>query len=158
MQNAALIRLLAALSVVCPAVAQACGELRFNAGKGLPFQSYIAPRPADVLIVYSDALQDDYLAALEQAGHRLKIVANPAAVAEALREQHYDIVIAAYDSVDAVTPQVASVLEMPSVLPIVARSMRKDPQVTGRFEQILLDSASLGQYLTAINKLVNRLP
>jgi hypothetical protein len=139
-----------------PTAAQACGELRFNAGRGLPFQSYMAPRPADVLVVRGDAIQDGYLEALQEAGHRLTIVADADAVAAELRKQHYDVVIAAYDAIDSVSPQVAAVSATSRVLPIVERALRKNPQVVSRFSEVLLDNASLGQYLTVINKLLGR--
>lgn len=155
MNNTAFVRFLVpALLTLVPVAAQACGELRFNAGRGLPFQSYIAPRPADVLVVLGDAIQDGYLEALEEAGHRLTIVSNADAVATELGKRRYDIVIAGYDALDAVTPQVDSAPDSPRLLPVVARALRKDPLLLSRFSEILLDGASLGQYLTVINKVV----
>jgi hypothetical protein len=160
MTNATIVRFLVpTLLALTPVAAQACGELRFNAGRGLPFQSYISPRPADVLVVRGEAIQDGYLEALQEAGHRLTIVATVDAVAAELRKQHYDVVIAGYESVDAVSPQVAAASATARVLPIVQRALRKDPLVVTRFSEILLDNASLGQYLTVINKmLVSRAP
>jgi hypothetical protein len=143
----------ASLALVPVAAAQACGELKFNAGRGLPFQTYLAPRQADVLVVASEAVQTSYLEALEQAGHRLKVVASADEVAAELQQHHYDIVIAAYEAIDSIEPQVAGAANSPRVLPIVARSMRKSPLVQG-FDQVLLDNASFGQYLTVIHKLL----
>lgn len=143
----------ASLALVPMAAAQACGELKFNAGRGLPFQTYLAPRPADVLVVASDAVEASYLEGLEQAGHRLKVVASADEIAAELEQQHYDIVIAAYDSMDRVQPQVGGATDSPRLLPIVARSMRKSALVQG-FDQVLLDGASFGQYLTVIHKLL----
>jgi hypothetical protein len=156
MNSTALVRFLVpALLALAPIAAQACGELRFNSGRGLPFQSYIAPRPADVLVVHSEAMQDEYLEALEEAGHRLTIVSNADAVATELGKRRYDIVIAGYDALDAVSPQVDAAPNSPSLLPIVGRALRKDPLLLSRFSEILLDGASFGQYLTVINKIVS---
>jgi DNA-binding NtrC family response regulator len=148
----------ACLTIAPIAGAQACGELRFNAGRGLPFQTYVAPRAADVLIVRSDATDEEYIAALERAGHRVTTVESADAVANEVRNRHYDVVIAAYESVDRVGPAVTAADAGPQLLPIVTRAMRNSPQVTERFEQILLDSASFGQYLSMINKVLSRLP
>jgi hypothetical protein len=145
--------LVPALLVFGPVTAQACGELRFNAGRGLPFQSYIATRPADVLVVRGAAVEEGYLEALEAAGHRLTVVASAGAVAAELGKQRYDIVIAGYDALDAVSSQVDAAPDAPRLVPIVGRALRKDPLVT-RFSAILLDNASLGQYLTVINKVL----
>jgi hypothetical protein len=156
MINTAVVKFLVpAFLALAPIAAQACGELRFNAGRGLPFQSYIAPRPADVLVVRSEAMQDEYLEALEEAGHRLTIVTNADAVATEIGNRRYDIVIAGYDALDAVIPQVEAAPASPQLLPIVGRSLRKDPLLLSRFSEILLDGASLGQYLTVINRVVS---
>jgi hypothetical protein len=156
MNKPAVIRFLVpVLLALAPFGAQACGELRFNAGRGLPFQSYIATRPADVLVVRGAAVEEGYLEALEAAGHHLTIVASAGAVAAELGRQHYDVVIAGYEALEAVSPQVDAASSSPRLLPVVERALRKDPVVT-RFGQVLLDTASIGQYLTVINKLVTR--
>jgi hypothetical protein len=111
-----------------------------------------------VLVVRGAAVEDGYLEALRAAGHRLTIVANADAVAGALGKQRYDIVIAGYDAVDAVSSQVDAARDSPRLVPVVGRALRRDPLVA-RFREILLDNASLGQYLTVINRvLLSRAP
>jgi hypothetical protein len=142
-------------AVLGPSAVLACGEMMFNAGKGLPFQSYIAPRPADVLILHSAANDDAYYEALERAGHHLTLVLDPSDLEYELEQHDYDIVIADYDAIEAVPASLASnSAARPRLLPIVARSARKSPQVRERFKQILLEGASLGQVLTMINRVV----
>lgn len=69
------------------------------------------------------------------------------------------MVISAFDVVDAIPTQVAAGETPPSILPVVARSARNSPQLRDRFDLFVLDGASLGQYLRAINKTVAaRLP
>jgi len=145
--------LVLAAMLLGPSAVFACGEMMFNAGKGLPFQSYLAPRPADVLILHSNANDDAYYEALERAGHRLTLVLDPRDIETQLQEHNFDIVIADYDSLDAMPAAVASNAG-PRFLPVVARSARKNPQVRERFEQILLEGASIGQVLTVINRVV----
>jgi hypothetical protein len=139
-----------------PLSAQACGEGMFNTGQGLPYQAYLAPRPAAVL-VYSDpaapAQREDALyAGLKKAGHTVTVVRDQAALRSAMREHRYDVVISALDGIDAVTA--AEATQTPAVLPVVARAVRNSPEVKNRFDLFLIDGASLGQYLKAINKLV----
>jgi hypothetical protein len=149
---------LLALALCASFAAHACGEGMFNTGKGLPYQAYLAPRPAAVL-VYAEsgdgATRDDALyAGLQKAGHNVTVVRDAQSLRDAMREHHYDVVISSLDTVDAVTS--AESERPPTVLPVVARAVRNSPEVKNRFDLFLLDGASLGQYLRAINKLVTR--
>ena len=141
--------------------ALACGEGAFNAGKGLAYQGYLAPRPATVLVyanpdpTVSDADRDALYASLSKAGHKLTVVKDPAALASALHERHYDVVIAAFNAVDTVqtaTADAGNAAGKPTLLPVVARSDRDSPQLRGHFDAFLVDGASLGQYLKMISK------
>lgn len=152
---------LASSILLAPAPAQACGEGMINAGKGLPYQGYLAPRPATVLIyanpdpTASDADRTTLYAGLEKAGHKLTVVTDANALAGALRERHYDVVITAFDAVDAVataTADAGDAAGKPALLPVVARSDRNSPQLRNRFGAFLVDGASLGQYLKMIGK------
>jgi hypothetical protein len=157
MKRVKLVRsVVAAALVLGPSVALACGELRFSAGKGLPFQTYLAPRPADVLILSSAMATEDYSRGLEKAGHRVTVVPDVNAMQAALMDGHFDVVIAAYDSADAVSNSVANQAGgLTQLLPIVARSARNSVAVRERFEQFVVDGASVGQYLMTINRLLS---
>ena len=72
----------------------------------------------------------------------------------ALQAQRYDVVITALDTVDTVTSKIAGNAGTARVLPVVSRAARNSAAVRERFEQFVLDGASLGQYLTTINKLL----
>ncbi len=141
--------------------ALACGEGAFNAGKGLPYQGYLAPRPATVLVyanpdpTVSDADRNALYAGLTKAGHKLTMVKDPTALANALRERHYDIVITAFDAVDTVqaaTADAGNAAGKTALLPVVARSDRDSPQLRGHFDAFVVDGASIGQYLKVISK------
>jgi hypothetical protein len=158
--NAALrLRLPALVLALCaPLAAQACGEGMFNTGKGLPYQAYLAPRPAAVL-VYAEpsgggGRDDSLYAGLQKAGHSVTVVRDVQSLHTAMREHRYDVVISTLDAVETVTS--AESAQAPTVLPVVARAVRNSPAVRNRFELFLLDGASLGQYLRAINKVVTR--
>lgn len=143
--------------------ATACGEGAFNAGKGLAYQGYLAPRPATVLVyatpdpTASDADRQALYAGLTKAGHKLTVVQDPSALASALRDRHYDVVITAFDAVDAVkvaTADAGNASGKTMLLPVVARSDRDSPQLRGHFDAFLVDGASLGQYLKMIGKVL----
>jgi hypothetical protein len=143
------------------APAMACGEGAFNAGKGLAYQGYLAPRPATVLVyanpdpTVNHADRDALYAGLTKAGHKLTVVKDAGELASALRERHYDVVITAFDAVDTVqaaTADVGNAAGKTALLPVVARSDRDSPQLRGHFDAFLVDGASLGQYLKMISK------
>lgn len=152
----------AAMLILGPSLVLACGELRFNSGKGLPFQNYLAPRPAEVLILTNAAGADAVPAGLERAGHHVTVVPDVGAMRTALMTRHFDIVIAPYDASDAVTANVDNPnVDNPSggltkLLPVVARSARNSSALRERFEEFVVDGASLGQFLTVINRLLPR--
>ena len=143
--------------------ALACGEGAFNSGKGLAYQGYLAPRPATVLVYASpdptatDAEREALYAGLTKAGHKLTVVKDATALADALRERHYDVVITAFDAVDTVqtaSADVGNAAGKTALLPVVARSDRDSPQLRGHFNAFVVDGASLGQYLKMIGKVL----
>lgn len=137
--------------------ALACGESMFNTGKGLEFQAYLAPRPATVLIYgtpdpsASDAQRKQLLAGLEEAGHRVVVVADADAYARALRGQKVDLVIAGASVVDTL---VATDAPTPRVIPVLPKGARAGATQGERMVVFLRGGASLGQYLRAIDRAV----
>ena len=75
----------------------------------------------------------------------------------ALSSRRFDVVIAAYESADVVASTVARRPgSLTKLLPVVARSARKSDAVRERFDEFVVDGASLGQFLTVINRLLPR--
>jgi CheY-like chemotaxis protein len=144
-----------ALALAC-VPASACGEGQFNMGQGLRYQAYLAPHPATVL-VYDDGAGDRQAlyGGLQKAGHKVTVVRDATALAQALRARRFDIVIADFDDAATVHSGSASNPGQPRLLPVVARSRRNAPEVLDRFKWFLLDGASLGQYLKVINQLMS---
>jgi hypothetical protein len=138
--------------------ALACGESMFNTGKGLEFQAYLAPRPATVLIygtpdpTASDAQRTALLEGLEDAGHRVVVVADADAYAKALRGQKVDLVIAGSTDVDALAAPTDA--PSPRVVPVLPKGVRAGAAQGERFAVVLRGGASLGQYLRAIDRAV----
>jgi hypothetical protein len=134
--------------------AMACGEGMFNSGKGLPFQSYLAPRPADVLVLAESeaAFGNALYTGLENAGHRIVVVTSTEALQREMRQHRFDIVISSLRDVDQVLAGSDELESIPKLLPVVARNERNTPAVRGRFDLFVLDGASLGQHLSVINR------
>ena len=152
--------MLATAAILAPASTFACGEGQFNMGQGLRYQGYLAPHPATVL-VYADSASgadsEERLAlyrGLEQAGHRVTVVADQVGLSNALASKHYDVVIANFNEVATIDSSVGNAAEKPRMLPVVSRSARNSPEVSGKFDLFLIDGASLGQYLKVINQAV----
>jgi hypothetical protein len=152
----AVLALAVALCLAPAMPARACSEGLFNSGKGLAFQGYLAPRPA-VVLLYSTAPEDQRVAlraGLQRAGHRVTEVGDASALAAALAANHYDVVITGLDAASAVPASATD--DAPRVLPVVARAQRSSPQVRDRYPVVVVDGASLGQYLRGINRLLSR--
>ena len=137
-----------------------------NEGKGLPYQSYLAPRPATVLIyanpdpTVNESQRQALYAGLQQAGHKLTVVTDTAALSAALRERHFDVVIAAFDSTDMVAAAAGNDGHegKTTLIPVVAKSERNSPQGSSHYSIVLVDGASLGQYLKTINTIMSCSP
>ena len=134
---------------------QACGEGMFSTGNGLAYQGYLAPRPATILVysspVDSDLQRTELHQGLQRAGHTVVVVDNDDELRQALAGRHFDVVLAAFDAADSVVAAAPADLPPPPLLPVVTRSQRKSSQVRDNYEWFVLDGASVGQYLRAIN-------
>ena len=146
------------LAAVLAAPALACGEGQFIMGQGLKYQAYLAPNPAAVLVYDAGMSQASpkrraaLIEGLRASGHTVTEVADDTALARALQAGRFDVVIASYDRIGQVAAAGDSAgIAPPRLLPVVARSQRNDPGLTGRYPGFVLDGASLGQYLKAIN-------
>lgn len=146
--------LLSLLLSVFAAPATACGEGMFNSGKGLPFQSYLAPHSASILILAETPRSDEdrFYQGLERAGHALVVVSDEQSMQRELRARRFDIVISSLKTADQVALPAAEDGWTPRLLPVVARSERNSSELRSRFDLFVLDGASLGQYLSVINR------
>jgi hypothetical protein len=146
-QNSPRLALLALAALVLAPAAHACGEGRFDNGGGLAYQAYLAPRPATVLILdeAEDAKDQSVYAGLQRAGHRVTVVHDTGALAATLAAGGVDVVIGGMDAIADLHDTTAH------RLPVVARSERNSPQVRAHFDTVLVDGASLRQYLKVIH-------
>ena len=145
-------------ALLAPAGAMACGEGQFNMGQGLRYQAYLAPRPATVL-VYSGrgesvASREALIKGLRASGHTVTAVTDANAMADALRSQHFDVLIADYADIDVAASSAQAASAPPALLPVIDRQVRNAPDFKQRFVNYVLNGASLGQYLKSINSVL----
>ncbi len=151
-RNPLAVALLAGMLCLAHEPVVACGENQFSTGGGLRYQGFLAPRPATVVVVDDGpGDRDELYAGLAKAGHRVTVVANREGLATVLANGKVDVLIADLQDVDAMTSEAPSGTR---VLPVVARKLRDAPETRDRFDLILLEGASLGQYLKSIDSLI----
>jgi len=154
--------LLAGSLSTLPIDAEACGATLFGAGQGSRFQAYRARVPADVLIYASPQLADSSAttepgiqAGLKKAGHRVTVVSDADALASALSQHDFDVVIAGAGEADAVAQQLGNPGKPVGVLPIAVGEGDGAGLSRERYPQLLAGGANLGQFLKAINQLMS---
>ena len=152
---------LAAILFLGSSDALACGATLFGSGQGSRFQAYRARVPANVLIYASPALAQSSATegsrvpeGLRSAGHKVTVVGDADALAAALREQHYDVVIAGAGDAEAVAQQVDGSGPGTGILPVVSKSSGASSMVPDRFPESVKFNAGTGQFLRAINNLM----
>lgn len=138
----------AALTLPLPALA--CHEAVITMGKGLSSQAYIAPNPAEVLILWTDASHDREFTGMELAGHRLTLVGDLDELEEFVQTGQYDIVITPLDLADSVGERLAG--GTTKIVPVVSRDQRRSREVRDRFDQYLVDEAGVARFLSVINR------
>lgn len=151
MKPARLTSALLLIALAAPQTALACREVVTTMGKGLATQAYIAPDPANVLILYSDESLDRQYEGLSLAGHSLTVVTSLDEVSNALGGNDYNIVIAPLDRIDDVNQLVAAEASV-RVVPVVSRDMRRSREVRDRFDQYLVENAGVSKFLVVINR------
>ena len=151
--------LVAGLSIGAVADAQACGATLFGTGQGSRFQAYRARVPANVLIFASPELAGESKAAdpavqdgLSRAGHRVTVVSDAKALDEALKSNHYDVVIASSNDADTVAQRLDPAAARTQILPVIAAS--GSGSAAEGYAQTLRAGAGIGQLLKALNKLM----
>ena len=157
MKGQILVRTVLFGALLASGAALGCGEGQFNMGQGLRYQNYMAPRPATVLVYPAAGESAEHRAALAKglrdSGHKVTMVSSASEMDDALRAQHFDVLIADYENIDAAASGAQSAANgAPAVLPVVDRQMRKDPGLKARFANFVLEGASLGQYLKSIDQ------
>lgn len=137
--------------------AQACGEVMYHMGGALRYHAFITRHPAQILIYEGAAAREAQRSAngqfhdnLERAGHKVTVVDSPDALAKALVEHPYDVVITYAADLPAISQQMAQVAHEPTLIPVFRGSGEQD--VRERYPLALNEDANLNQFLKTIEQ------
>ena len=137
--------------------AQACGEVMYRMGGALRYHAFVTRHPAQILLYQGPSAQQAnssdgqrFHESLEKAGHRVTIVESSDALAKALTERQYDVIITYAGDLPAIQEQVAHVAREPALIPVFQRGdqgvMRK------QYPLALNEDANLNQFLKTIEQ------
>ena len=137
--------------------AQACGEVMYRMGGALRYHAFITRHPAQILLYNGTAAQQANSADgqrfhenLEKAGHRVTIVESSDALAKALAERQYDVIITYAGDLPAIREQVAHVAREPALIPVFQRG--DQDALRKQYPLALNDDANLNQFLKTIEQ------
>jgi len=137
--------------------AQACGEVMYRMGGALRYHAFVTRHPAQILLyegaVARQAASSDgqgFHENLEKAGHKVTVVDGPDALAKALGEHSYDVIITYAGDLPAIREQITHVSREPALIPVLPRgdqeAMRK------QYPLALNEDANLNQFLKTIEQ------
>jgi hypothetical protein len=149
-----LLGLCAAIAAGTAGQAQACGEVMYRMGGALRYHAFITRHPAEILL-YSDAEQspganrDEFHHNLEKAGHKVTAVYGTEALAHALADGHYDVIITYAKDVPTINAQLAHAQREPSLIPVFQSG---DDAMRKQYPLALNDDANINQFLKTIEQ------
>lgn len=140
--------------------ALACGEVMYRMGGALHYRAFVTRHPAQILL-YSAAssanLRTDTQAFhrnLEKAGHKVTLIDGPQALAQALAQHRYDVVIAFAADLPDITAEIGRTAQEPVLIPVIeaggdARRLREQYPLAQK------EDANLNQFLKVIEHSMN---
>ena len=134
--------------------AQACGESMFHTGQGMRYHAFITRQPANILVYHPgkpDAQQKQLYSGLERAGHKVTLVTDESALAQALADKRFDVIIASAHDMREISVDINTVAPAPALLAVVGDSTREQP-LHDRFAHTLRENDGLNQYLKSIEQ------
>ena len=148
-------RIVASVMALVSVGAQACGDVLFRVGHGARYNSYVAPRPAAVLIYASSggataSGENALRKGLEKAGHKVTMKSAGESLAPDAGARPYDVVIAELAAIRPLAESVQGAAPKPTFVPVVGSGAEGD--VRDRYQWWVREGASLGRFLQAIDK------
>ena len=150
-------RIVASVLALASVGAQACGDVLFRVGHGMRYASYVAPRPAAVVIYArgGGATTGNEIAlrkGLEKAGHKVTMKSAGESLAPDAGAHPYDVVIADLAAIRPLAESVDSAAPKPTFVPVVGSGAEGD--LRDRYQWWVREGASLGKFLQAIDKVM----
>lgn len=137
--------------------AQACGEVMYRMGGALRYHAFITRHPAQILLYSGPAAaqatsaeHDRFHENLEKAGHKVTVVDNPEALAQALAAHPYDVIITYAADLPEIKAQLVQVAHEPSLIPVF---QHKDADAQrSQYPLALNEDTNLNQFLKTIEQ------
>jgi hypothetical protein len=135
--------------------AQACGEVMYRMGGALHYRAFITKHPAQILL-YQNSSQppadtEQFHRNLEKAGHRVTLTGSPGALAQALAEHSFDVIIAYAADLPTVNAEIEKAARTTTLIPVFAHD--SDEQGTRqRYPLALSENSNLNAFLKTIEK------
>lgn len=148
-------RVVAGVLALASVDALACGDVLFRVGHGMRYDSYVAPRPAAVLIYArgggaNTGKEDALRKGLEKAGHKVTVKSAGEGLVPDAGARPYDVVIADMGAILPLAESVERVAPKPTFVPVVGSGAEGD--VRERYQWWVREGANLGKFLQAIDK------
>lgn len=118
------------VAIVAPASVDviACGDKFLRIGRSSRNGSYAAVHPSSILMLIPKAAKPsavkDFEKQLTKAGHRFQAAATLESLAGAIAAGGVDLILAAGDDVESITPHMVAAPSRPAVLPIAQKASR----------------------------------
>ena len=150
-----------ATATLAVTAALACGDKLMLFARGARFGQVYPRAHAASILAYTrqnsavpGVVKDlELQPALKQAGHKLQVVEDPAALDEALKTGKYDLVLADVADVESLEQQVRSAPSSPMLLPVVYKPSKAEETAAGKkFRFVLKAPGKTDHYLAAIDK------
>lgn len=155
----------AAMALLAPPPAAACGETLFRTGTGMRYHAQAQAPSARILMVADasraqEAYRSKLYDGLRKAGHTVVEVRDTGALGDALNAGEYDLVVAHQREIDRVLAELesqpapaagTSPSPAPRVIPVLAKGSRPD-DLGEAFRICLREGAGLGQFLRAVSQ------
>jgi len=148
-------RIVAGILALASMGAQACGDVLFRVGHGMRYDSYVAPRPAAV-VIYGRAdgamtgKENALRKGLEKAGHKVTMKSAGEGLVPDSGARPYDVVIAELAAIRPLAESVEGAAQRPAFVPVVGSGAEGD--LRDRYQWWVKEGASLGRFLQAIDK------
>ena len=140
--------------VIITVDAQACGESMFHTGTAMRYHAFITRQPADILVYHPglpDAQQKQLYSGLEKAGHKITVITDATALAQALATKRYDVIIASAHDMPVISLDIDKSAPAPALLAVVGSGTSEQPS-HDRFAHKLRENDGLNQYLKSIEQ------
>lgn len=150
MRKAALTVLIACSATFLSVDAPACGESLFRVGKGLTYRDYTAPFPGNILIVAKTGAELAMVERLAAAGHHVHVVADAEEIADQLRGEQFEIVLAYYTQRAIVETQLRG--SSVTYLPVAHAGTTEEELAESEYRRSLSSDDSVKTFLKTIHR------